>query len=208
MIAHQVVPYFLANFVDATLYPRRVYIDLGIKDFESSLCWIMQHYPIKFDQIYGFECAKDFSNVTALMPNVARCIEGTPAQSIGYRDTTETINSMFLHYKYVGVEDDASTSPPTTGLGRFLKTMAIEKEDFVVVKMDVEGIEYELIESILNDGTYTLIDEVSARGANISYHAFHSHSHTQTTLAAFCGDPLQPSRYEEMGMGWVYSLSQ
>jgi len=157
------------------MYPRRVYIDLGIKDFESSLCYIMQHYPVKFDQIYGFECAKDFSNVTALIPNVARCINGTSAQSFGYRDTTETINSMFLHYNYVGVEDDASTSPPTIGLGRFLKTIGIEEEDFVVIKMDVEGVEYELIESLLDDGTYTLIDEVSAKWrVAMLYAAFHS----------------------------------
>lgn len=161
---HQVIPYFLANYVETSSYPRRIYIDLGIQDFESSLCWMMQHYPVKFDHIYGFECARDFSDVNNLAPNVERCINGTSAESTGYLDVPKTVGSMSLYYNYVGLDDDPATSPPTVGLSGFLRDMGLAEEDFVVMKMDVEGLEYDLIERMLDDGTYTLIDEVSSRG--------------------------------------------
>ena len=154
------IPFFLANFVDAASYPRHIYIDLGILDFHSSLCWIMQHYPVKFDQIYGFECARDFSNVAALASDVEHCIRNTTAELIGYKDVQEVLGSMTLFHNYIGLDDNASTSPPTKGLAQFLKDVGIQEEDFVVIKMDVEGVEYDLIERMLNDGSYKLVDEV------------------------------------------------
>lgn len=161
----QVIPYLLANFVDASSYPRRIYIDLGIKDFDSSLCWMIQHYPAKFDHVYGFECARDFSNVTALLPNIERCIKGTSAEALGYREAKELSGSMSLYYNFVGVDDDSRTLPPTVGLSDFFKREVILEDDFVVVKMDVEGMEFDLIERMLQDGTHKLVDEVSPNAA-------------------------------------------
>jgi hypothetical protein len=146
--------------VDATSYPLRIYIDLGIKDFESSLCWIMQHYPVKFDRIYGFECARDVSDVAALTPNITRCINGTSAKSIGYVDAAQVVKNMSLYYNYVGVDNDSNTFPPTIGLSQFLNDIEIREKDFVVMKMDVEGMEFGLIERMLEDGTHALVDEV------------------------------------------------
>lgn len=154
------IPFFLANFVDTTSHPHRIYIDLGIADFESSLCWFMQNYPAKFDRIYGFECARDFSNVASLAPDVEKCIKGTTAESTGYTDVQGVLDSMSLYYNYVGLDDDASTAPPTKGLAQFLQEIGISEDDFVVIKMDIEGMEYALIESMLSDGSYKLVDEV------------------------------------------------
>ena len=154
------IPFFLANFVDAGSYPRRIYIDLGIADFYSSLCWIMQNYPVKFDQIYGFECARDFSNVATLAPDVEKCIKGTSAESTGYKDVQEVLGSMSLYHNYVGLDSDVSTSPPTKGLAHFLREIGVREDDFVVMKMDVEGVEFDLIERMLSDGSYKLVDEV------------------------------------------------
>lgn len=92
-------PFLLANFVDASdkkLYERRIYIDLGIKDFASSLCWIIQHYPVKFDIMHGFECQTDLTNVTALKGHIDSCISGTAAEKMGY--TTEGMMDMLHIY--------------------------------------------------------------------------------------------------------------
>lgn len=156
----QLIPFFLANFVDATSHPRRIYIDLGVATFDSSICWMMQHYPVKFDRIYGFECAQDYSNTEALAPNVESCMRGTGAESTGYIDASQVIKSISLYHNYVGVNSIPNTSPPTVGLGHFMKDMDIREEDFVVMKMDVEGMEYDLIERMLEDGTHESIDEV------------------------------------------------
>jgi len=158
-----VTPFLLANFVDASdkkLYKRRIYIDLGIKDFEFSLCWIMQHYPVKFDVMHGFECQTDLTNVAALKDPIDHCISETAAEKMGY--TTEGVmDTLNIYHNFIGVDEDSKTSPQTRGLGQFLKDIDVQEDDFVVLKMDVEGIEFDLLERIMADGTYKLIDEVS-----------------------------------------------
>lgn len=150
------------NASDPQIYKRRIYIDLGIKNFDSSLCWIMQNYPVKFDTIYGFECATDFSNVPALETPIAECVDGTPAADRGY--TTEgVLSSMQLYYNYVGLDDNSPTSPPTRGLSKILQDLDLQEDDFVVLKMDVEGLEYDLLERLMKDGSYKLIDEVKTK---------------------------------------------
>jgi hypothetical protein len=158
----QVTPFLLANFVDASdkkSYKRRIYIDLGIKDFDSSLCWIMQHYPVKFDAMHGFECQTDLTNMAALRDPIDRCISGSGAEKMGY--TTEGMMDMLhIYHNYIGLDEDTTTSPQTRGLGQFLQDIGVQEDDFVVLKMDVEGIEFDLLERIMADGTYKLIDEV------------------------------------------------
>ena len=66
-------------------YKRRIYIDLGVKDFESRVCWMMQNYPLKFDLVYGFECADDLSNLTTISKSIGKCLHGmTGTQTNGY----------------------------------------------------------------------------------------------------------------------------
>jgi len=158
----QVTPFLLGNFIDAsdkTLYRRRIYIDLGIKDFNSSLCWMMQNYPVKFDAMHGFECHTDMTDVAALRDPINQCISGTAAENMGY--TTEgTMDTLIVYHNFIGLDDDSETSPQTRGLSQFLKDINIQENDFVVLKMDVEGIEFSLLERMMADDTYKLIDEV------------------------------------------------
>ena len=163
-------PFLLATFVDASdkkLYKRRIYIDLGIKDFDSSLCWIMQNYPAKFDAMHGFECETDFTDVEALRAPIDHCISGIAAEDMGY--TTEgVIDTLHTYHNFIGLDDNPATTPSTRGLSQFLHDIGVHEDDFVVLKMDVEGIEYDLLERIMADGTHNLIDEVQKilRGEN------------------------------------------
>jgi hypothetical protein len=38
-----------------SLTVRRIYFDLGTNLFPSSIGWMIENYPIDFDQIYGYE---------------------------------------------------------------------------------------------------------------------------------------------------------
>jgi len=119
----------------------------------------MQHYPVKFDVMHGFECQTDLTNVAALKPQIDHCIRGTAAEKMGY--TTEGMMDMLnIYHNFIGLDEDSKTSPQTRGLGQFLKDIGAQEDDFVVLKMDVEGIEFDLLERIMADGTYKLIDEV------------------------------------------------
>jgi hypothetical protein len=157
-----VTPFLLANFVnalDTKVYKRRIYIDLGIKDFDSSLCWIMQYYPVKFDVMHGFECQNDLTNLAAFKRDINHCISGTAAEKLGY--TNEGImDTLNIYHNFIGLDEDLETSPPTRGLGQFLQDIDVQEDDFVVLKMDVEGIEFDLLERIMADGSHKLIDEV------------------------------------------------
>lgn len=159
----QVTPYFLGNFVnasDTSIYGRRIYIDLGLHDFGSSVCWMMQHYPAKFDLVYGFESEAIYhSDIHTLASNITECIQGTAAESRGYR-TQEVMDTFTFYHNFVGPEDNSNSSPPTRGLSNFIREIGVKDNDFVVMKIDVEGWEYDLLERMMGDGTYKLIDEV------------------------------------------------
>lgn len=65
-----------------------------------------------------------------------------------------------IYYNFIGLDEDSETLPQTRGLSQFLRDVDIQKDDFVVLKMDVEGIEFSHLERIIADGTYEVIDTV------------------------------------------------
>eukprot|EP00624_Nannochloropsis_granulata_P006509 evm.model.NODE_48856_length_45577_cov_40.689011.7 len=78
---------------------------------------------------------------------------------MGY--TTEgTIDTLKIYHNFIGLNENSKTSPQTRALSQFLKEIDVQEDDFVVLKMDVEGIEFDLLERMMADGTYKLIDEV------------------------------------------------
>ena len=119
----------------------------------------MQNYPVKFDEVHGFECGSDMSNILALKDKIAQCVIGTAAETRGYQ-VEEVLQAFKFYHNYVGLEDNAHTTPATKGLSQFLKEIGIQDDDFVVLKMDVEGVEYDLLNRIMEDGTHKLLDEV------------------------------------------------
>jgi hypothetical protein len=122
---------------------------------------MMRNYPLKFDLVYGFECGPDLSDLLTSQEKISRCINGTAAETRGYQVEGVRQTFKFFH-NYVGVEDNAQTTPATKGLSQFLKKVGIVENDFVVLKMDVEGLEYNLLSRIMEDGTHRLLDEVGS----------------------------------------------
>jgi hypothetical protein len=120
---------------------------------------MMQNYPVKFDLVYGFECENDLSDLSAHKGSVEHCIRGTPAETAGY-DVDEVMSSFKFYYNYIGLKDDATTHPPTLGVSQFLRDNGVTEDDFVVMKMDVEELEFDLLKQFMEDGTYRLLDEV------------------------------------------------
>ena len=70
------------------------------------------------------------------------------------------MDTFTCYHTFVGPEDNSNSSPPIRGLSSFIREIGIKDNDFVVMKIDVEGWEYDLLERIMEDGTYKLIDEV------------------------------------------------
>lgn len=119
----------------------------------------MKNYPVKFDLVYGFECKSDLSDMLVHKDKIGECLNGTEASARGYQ-VEEVLQTFKFFYNYLGLEDNPKTHPPTRGLSQFLREIGIAEDDFVVLKMDVEGLEYDLLDKITQDGTYKLLDEV------------------------------------------------
>lgn len=130
--------WLLPNFMDVSKLPKRVYFDLGINRWASSICWFLSNYPAKFDEIHGFECC----NGTEFIPNdgeIRNCLsnrKATSGQKLDPLYTLEEYKGMVHYYhNFVGGVDDSSTNPSTIGFSDFLRSTGVTKEDFVVVKM-------------------------------------------------------------------------
>ena len=67
----------------------------------------------------------------------------------------------FFLQAFIGSRSKPETTPSTIGFSDFLETMlGLQPADAVVVKMDVEGYEFDIVQTLLADGTHALIDEI------------------------------------------------
>lgn len=123
---------------------------------------MMQEYPVKFDLVFGFESANDLCDLAMFKDDVDHCINGTSAATKGY-SMEDVLKSFKFFHNYIGLADNKTTTPATKGLRSFMDNNQIHEDDFVVIKMDVEGQEYEMLEQIMKDGSHKLIDEVSLK---------------------------------------------
>ena len=73
------------------------------------------------------------------------------------------MDTLKIYHNFIGLDENSATTPSTRGLAQLLQDIAVQEDDFVVLKMDVEGIEFELLERIMADDTHMLIDEVGGK---------------------------------------------
>jgi len=131
---------FLASFVDTDLAPRRLMVDLGLSFFGSSVGWFRENYPCHFHHIWGFEGVPG----KFVLP---------PRDQIG----ADFYDSITYYEKYI--DDHAEKDQVVNFTQWFLDTVKPTEEDFIVLKMDVEGAEWKLIPLLERTGLYKYIDE-------------------------------------------------
>ncbi|KAL1526320.1 hypothetical protein AB1Y20_015035 [Prymnesium parvum] len=161
---HRVPPHYLGRHANFTRCRRRVYIDVGAGQFNSQgssegFLSMMKLYPslVEFDEFYVFEAVP---GKYVLPPPRERKRVLKNAGMRASRAATFNRRHFFMQ-AFVGARSDTSTVPPTIGFSDFLLTMLqLQPADAVVVKMDVEGYEYEVVDTLLRDGTAELIDEI------------------------------------------------
>ena len=120
---------------------------------------MLKLYPalLSFDRFFAIEAVSGFYK---LPPEKELRYLLTSAGMTPSRASEFTRRHDFLH-ALVGARSKPSTKPPTIGFSDFLKhRLHLEPSDAVVVKMDVEGHEYDIVETLLQDGTAGLIDEL------------------------------------------------
>ncbi len=162
---HHLLPWLLGNRVDLNLSKRRVYLDLGANSFKSSIQWFMQMYPCDFTEVHAFESNPNVfefpkdefdedSNFKVRKNKNAIAVIKTP------EIPKWMIKRMHIYNSRVSDFDDESTN--IVNITRFIKeTLKLKATDTVVVKMDIEGNEWSILEKWLEDSDMVdIIDEL------------------------------------------------
>eukprot|EP00824_Muranothrix_gubernata_P006883 TRINITY_DN18862_c0_g1_i4.p1 TRINITY_DN18862_c0_g1~~TRINITY_DN18862_c0_g1_i4.p1 ORF type:complete len:277 (-),score=41.29 TRINITY_DN18862_c0_g1_i4:9-812(-) len=127
---------FLAGIINVSAYPKRIYYDLGLRDYKSSLKWMLDNYPAQFDEVYGFECNT-----------------GT------FKDEKDPrIPEGGAHY-FIGKCADTKDGENAVDFPRLLHETC-RMQDFCVIKMDIEGAEWTVLPKMEEKGVHSLVDEL------------------------------------------------
>uniref|UniRef100_A0A061R9V7 DUF7870 domain-containing protein n=3 Tax=Tetraselmis sp. GSL018 TaxID=582737 RepID=A0A061R9V7_9CHLO len=159
---------YLSSLVNLSHFKRKIYIDGGAREYESSIeGWFNRVYPQSHNfTIYAFEIDQKHRKTYA----------GTDVRFMGYALWTKrgrlpvygTLmkNLSGKNAKEVTARRRRSRRRPKPRMtveaydfDNWLRSTVTE-EDFVVVKLDIEGAEHELLAKLMKSGTIALIDEL------------------------------------------------
>jgi hypothetical protein len=165
----------------SVVYQRAILLDLGTRDFASGMHWFLHHYPMVFDEIHAFELrtdgiftvppaevirrdygarARPFEQGKFYFHNaLVSTVDRTPSKDAKLSD--EELAAMYgtrgMHWRWLR----QNPKVPAVDLARLiLEEVQPDKDDLVVMKMDLEGSEYDLVEHLRAKGVLPLIDEI------------------------------------------------
>jgi len=124
---------------------KKFYFDLGSADYPSSLGWIRRFYPVFFDHIYSWDNGHQIEIPSA---------ESLEREMGSLEKAQRYIRSINHTVKAVGFADNEFT----IDVGAIIRRVT-RPEDFVVVKMDIEGMEWDTIPHFVRTGVFDHIDE-------------------------------------------------
>ncbi|KAL3830233.1 hypothetical protein ACJIZ3_019035 [Penstemon smallii] len=166
---------YLSSMVDISFKSRYVYVDVGARSYGSSIVsWFKKQYPKQnktFD-IYAVEADKTFydgykyKKGVTLLPYAA----WVRNESLFFEINQDPGHKMVEKGRGMGRIQPVQTSTGSTSSGNvdeirgfdfadWLKN-TVSENDYVVMKMDVEGTEFDLIPRLFETGAICLIDEL------------------------------------------------
>ncbi|KAE8039366.1 hypothetical protein FH972_011786 [Carpinus fangiana] len=165
---------YLTSMVDISFKNRYVYVDVGARNYSSSIgSWFKKQYPKqnKKFEVYAIEADKAFhgeyrgKREVTLLPYAAWVRNETlffeitwdPSKKIVERGRggMGRIRPVQSSASYMGDVDKIQGIDFAGWLKR-----TVSERDFVVVKMDVEGAEFHLVPRLIETGAICLIDEI------------------------------------------------
>lgn len=169
---------YLPSMVDISFKSRYIYVDVGARSYGSSIgSWFRKQYPKqnKTFEVYAIEADKSFHEEyiakkkwVKLLPYAAWVRNETLFFEVNHDpgDDPEEKGKKgrgMGRIKPVQSDDGAVSSGVDKIVGfdfaEWLKSTVTEK-DFVVMKMDIEGTEFDLIPRLMETGAICLIDEI------------------------------------------------
>ncbi|KAE8696495.1 CASP-like protein [Hibiscus syriacus] len=166
---------YLPSMVDISFKSRYVYVDVGARSYGSSIgSWFRKQYPKqnKTFHVYAIEADKHFhqqydskKKMVTLLPYAAWVRNETLRFEINRDPGQEEVSELKDKGRGMGriqpVRSSGGEVDEIQGFdfAEWLKNTVTES-DFVVMKMDVEGTEFDLIPRLFETGAICLIDEI------------------------------------------------
>ncbi|XP_022881853.1 uncharacterized protein LOC111398920 [Olea europaea var. sylvestris] len=167
---------YLPSMVDISFKQRYVYVDVGARSYGSSIVsWFKKQYPKqnKTFEIYAIEADKTFHDDykykkgVTLFPYAAWVRNETLFFEINNQDPS---HKNVKRGRGMGRIQPVQSSGGSSSFGyvdkiqgfdfaEWLKN-SVSERDYVVMKMDVEGTEFDLIPRLFETGAICLIDEM------------------------------------------------
>ncbi|CAK9150449.1 unnamed protein product [Ilex paraguariensis] len=164
---------YLGSMVDISFKQRYVYIDVGARSYGSSIVsWFKKQYPKqnKTFEIYAIEADKTFHEEykfkkgVTLLPYAA----WVRNETLFFEINQDPGHKVVEKGRGMGRIQPTQSKDGSVGevdkikgfdFADWLKSTVSER-DFVVMKMDVEGTEFDLIPRLFETGAICLIDEI------------------------------------------------
>eukprot|EP00249_Psilotum_nudum_P021467 c28114_g2_i1 orf=439-2334(+) len=151
---------YLPNLLEVDNGTMQFYVDVGAGDFDSSIgSWFMEHYPKTSNRF----------NIFAIEPDRSLEASYTHHSDVEFLPYLAWIRNESIILRGSWVRDSPSVSgvSPEEGMmnvqaldfSEWLKK-TVSVDNFVVVKMDVGGLEFELLQQLFETGAICLIDEL------------------------------------------------
>ncbi|KAG0590056.1 hypothetical protein KC19_1G068000 [Ceratodon purpureus] len=167
---------YLSTLTNITNRKRYIYIDIGARNYGSSIgSWFQKAYPKQGHNftVYAIEAdhhafRQSYINHTEVnfMPFAAWVRNETlmfGSDSSGTSFTSRHVGMGRIHQHVQSgspkLERDQLIEVQGIDIAEWIRSVASE-DDFVVVKMDVEGAEYELLPRLMTTGVICLVDEL------------------------------------------------
>eukprot|EP00191_Tetraselmis_sp_GSL018_P007411 CAMPEP_0177613806 /NCGR_PEP_ID=MMETSP0419_2-20121207/22238_1 /TAXON_ID=582737 /ORGANISM="Tetraselmis sp., Strain GSL018" /LENGTH=336 /DNA_ID=CAMNT_0019110661 /DNA_START=90 /DNA_END=1097 /DNA_ORIENTATION=+ len=158
---------YLSSVLDLKPFTRRIYIDGGARQFDSSVgSWFRKTYPQAelFEEVFAFEVDKKFGNSyhgkagTTFLPCALWVQDGKiPMSGKGMLSIFGQPKRM--RKKKSRMKRPTTVQAPAIDFSQWL-LQNVKPDDFVVAKLDIEGAEHELLRHMIQTKTIFLLDEV------------------------------------------------
>ncbi|MCO5567196.1 hypothetical protein L7F22_020884 [Adiantum nelumboides] len=159
-----VLPWLLASRVDLNCAKRRVYLDLGANAFSTSITWFMRMYPVDFTEVHAFEVDAHLLSKPQRGFDEDSNYAGANQWSLMVRQMPGVPPWMLtrIHVYNQFVSDGDDVEKKAINITRFMKEeLRLTEQDTVVVKMDIEGSEWPILNRWMRDADMaSVVDEL------------------------------------------------
>lgn len=166
------LPWLLGSRIDLNQRSRRVYLDLGANSFTTSILWFMTMYPCDFTEVHTFEIDEKLLKLplqSSFREDTNWIFDSPNSINVKIRPSVPRwmLDRIKIYNHFVADHDNATSN--AINITRFVKDeLKLTSSDAVVIKMDIEGSEWSILNSWLQDPAMAhIVDELFVE---IHYH--------------------------------------